>query len=184
MAKSAWAAESSTQARRRLPKNLKVIFWDDYPRKSPKACSSSHMNGAARAVHRKHPAFTDCRHPLHAETFSKAAQPFGKGWSGHLHLIFHHTPQHTLSSKSLAFASQITNNLNTNHSYLQKGSDMAFVEQRTNTPPDNQDRCSSDAVTRLRSEDLFRQRREVEIEHQGRIYRLRLTQLNKLILTA
>ena len=61
---------------------------------------------------------------------------------------------------------------------------MAFVEQRTNTPPDNQDRCSSDAVTRLRSEDLFRQRREVEIEHQGRIYRLRLTQLNKLILTA
>jgi hemin uptake protein HemP len=37
---------------------------------------------------------------------------------------------------------------------------------------------------RLRSEDLFRQRREVEIEHQGRIYRLRLTQLNKLILTA
>lgn len=39
-------------------------------------------------------------------------------------------------------------------------------------------------VTRLRSEDLFRQAREVEIEHQGRIYRLRLTQLNKLILTA
>ena len=32
--------------------------------------------------------------------------------------------------------------------------------------------------------DLFRQGREVEIDHQGRIYRLRLTQLNKLILTA
>jgi hemin uptake protein HemP len=37
---------------------------------------------------------------------------------------------------------------------------------------------------RLRSSDLFRQLREVEIEHEGRIYRLRLTQLNKLILTA
>jgi len=64
---------------------------------------------------------------------------------------------------------------------------MTFVKQRTPTPapgPFSQDRCSSPAVMRLRSEDLFRQRREVEIEHQGRIYRLRLTQLNKLILTA
>jgi hemin uptake protein HemP len=39
-------------------------------------------------------------------------------------------------------------------------------------------------VMRIRSEDLFRQAREVEIDHEGRIYRLRLTQLNKLILTA
>lgn len=39
-------------------------------------------------------------------------------------------------------------------------------------------------VRRLLSADLFQQTREVEIEHQGRIYRLRLTQLNKLILTA
>ena len=37
---------------------------------------------------------------------------------------------------------------------------------------------------RFKSEDLFQQQREVEIDHQGRIYRLRLTQLNKLILTA
>jgi hemin uptake protein HemP len=37
---------------------------------------------------------------------------------------------------------------------------------------------------RIRSEDLFRQMREIEIDHEGRIYRLRLTQLNKLILTA
>ena len=37
---------------------------------------------------------------------------------------------------------------------------------------------------RIKSEDLFQQQREIEIEHQGRIYRLRLTQLNKLILTA
>ena len=39
-------------------------------------------------------------------------------------------------------------------------------------------------VVRIKSEDLFGQQREVEIDHQGRIYRLRLTQLNKLILTA
>ena len=40
------------------------------------------------------------------------------------------------------------------------------------------------SVRRLKSEDLFQQLREVEIDHEGRIYRLRLTQLNKLILTA
>jgi hemin uptake protein HemP len=39
-------------------------------------------------------------------------------------------------------------------------------------------------VARINSTDLFRQMREVEIAHGGRIYRLRLTQLNKLILTA
>jgi hemin uptake protein HemP len=40
------------------------------------------------------------------------------------------------------------------------------------------------SVTRINSGDLFRQMREIEIAHEGRIYRLRLTQLNKLILTA
>jgi hemin uptake protein HemP len=40
------------------------------------------------------------------------------------------------------------------------------------------------SVPRIRSEDLLQCMREVEIDHQGRIYRLRLTQLNKLILTA
>lgn len=39
-------------------------------------------------------------------------------------------------------------------------------------------------AARIKSEDLFRDQREIEIEHQGRIYRLRVTQLNKLILTA
>jgi hemin uptake protein HemP len=39
-------------------------------------------------------------------------------------------------------------------------------------------------VNRLKSEDLLQQQREVEIDHHGRIYRLRVTQLNKLILTA
>lgn len=39
-------------------------------------------------------------------------------------------------------------------------------------------------ILRIRSQDLFQQAREVEIEHDGRIYRLRLTQSNKLILNA
>jgi hemin uptake protein HemP len=39
-------------------------------------------------------------------------------------------------------------------------------------------------VKRIKSQDLFECMRELEIEHEGRIYRLRMTQLNKLILTA
>jgi hemin uptake protein HemP len=39
-------------------------------------------------------------------------------------------------------------------------------------------------VMRIKSQELFQEMREVEIDHEGRIYRLRLTQLNKLILTA
>lgn len=39
-------------------------------------------------------------------------------------------------------------------------------------------------LLRVKSQDLFQQGREIEIDHEGRIYRLRLTQLNKLILTA
>ena len=43
---------------------------------------------------------------------------------------------------------------------------------------------ASSPVMRIKSEDLLQQMREVEIDHDGRIYRLRVTQLNKLILTA
>jgi hemin uptake protein HemP len=39
-------------------------------------------------------------------------------------------------------------------------------------------------LRRLTSADLMQDQRELEIEHAGRIYRLRITQLNKLILTA
>ena len=39
-------------------------------------------------------------------------------------------------------------------------------------------------VVRILSQELFCQMREVEIDHEGRIYRLRMTQQNKLILTA
>ncbi len=45
---------------------------------------------------------------------------------------------------------------------------------------------NGDAVgkPRIKLADLLRQMREIEIDHDGRIYRLRLTQANKLILTA
>lgn len=43
---------------------------------------------------------------------------------------------------------------------------------------------STNAPKRIKSQDLFQTMKEVEIDHEGRIYRLRLTQLNKLILTA
>ena len=45
-------------------------------------------------------------------------------------------------------------------------------------------RTADAGIVRIRSQDLFQQAREVEIEHEGRIYRLRLTQLNKPILNA
>jgi hemin uptake protein HemP len=51
-------------------------------------------------------------------------------------------------------------------------------------PALHQDSPAAPAIARIRSEDLFQQSREVEIDHEGRIYRLRVTQLNKLILTA
>lgn len=37
---------------------------------------------------------------------------------------------------------------------------------------------------RLNSHDLLQQAKAIEIEHDGKIYELRLTRLNKLILTA
>ncbi len=39
-------------------------------------------------------------------------------------------------------------------------------------------------LPRMTSRDLLGALREIEIEHAGRIYRLRLTHSNKLILTA
>jgi hemin uptake protein HemP len=38
-------------------------------------------------------------------------------------------------------------------------------------------------VLRIRSEELFGARREVQIEHRGETYRLRVTRQGKLILT-
>lgn len=42
----------------------------------------------------------------------------------------------------------------------------------------------SSETARVQLQDLLQQRREIEIDHGGKIYRLRLTQANKLILTA
>ncbi len=39
-------------------------------------------------------------------------------------------------------------------------------------------------LPRFKSTELFQNTREIEIDHNGRIYRMRLTHLNKLILTA
>ncbi|UMR30607.1 hemin uptake protein HemP [Massilia sp. MB5] len=44
--------------------------------------------------------------------------------------------------------------------------------------------AAAQPVRRLTTAGLMQDQREVEIEHAGRIYRLRITQLNKLILTA
>lgn len=62
-----------------------------------------------------------------------------------------------------------------------------LTQQATDSPGTETSRHSDSAAVqavRIKSEELFQQQREVEIDHQGRIYRLRLTQLNKLILTA
>ncbi len=40
------------------------------------------------------------------------------------------------------------------------------------------------APLRIKLAELLDQMREIEIDHDGKIYRLRLTQANKLILTA
>ena len=40
------------------------------------------------------------------------------------------------------------------------------------------------ALPRVTSAELMQDRKELEIEHDGKIYRLRVTRLNKLILTA
>jgi hemin uptake protein HemP len=63
---------------------------------------------------------------------------------------------------------------------------MTSPTQHATQMPDKPSASASatGTVTRIKSRDLFQQMREVEIDHEGRIYRLRLTQLNKLILTA
>ncbi len=52
------------------------------------------------------------------------------------------------------------------------------------TARSNKAAAASSPITRIKSTDLFQKMRELEIDHAGRIYKLRLTQLNKLILTA
>jgi hemin uptake protein HemP len=51
-------------------------------------------------------------------------------------------------------------------------------------PQPEADRETPSDTPRVKLQDLLQQRREIEIDHSGKIYRLRLTQANKLILTA
>lgn len=46
-----------------------------------------------------------------------------------------------------------------------------------------QDRASPPVAVRLSSQSLLGGRREIEIDHGGAVYRLRVTSLGKLILT-
>ncbi|SFG28193.1 Hemin uptake protein HemP [Duganella sp. CF458] len=50
--------------------------------------------------------------------------------------------------------------------------------------PATQQPTPPQALRRYTTSGLMEDQREIEIEHAGRIYRLRITQLNKLILTA
>lgn len=59
-----------------------------------------------------------------------------------------------------------------------------LIEHRTERHNAQATTANGTPITRIKSQDLFRQMRELEIDHGGRIYKLRLTQLNKLILTA
>ncbi|HWZ49662.1 MAG TPA: hemin uptake protein HemP [Herbaspirillum sp.] len=61
---------------------------------------------------------------------------------------------------------------------------MAF----TTRTPDHVKPAARDAASEpiicIKSQDLFQKMRELKIDHRGRIYTLRLTQLDKMILTA
>jgi hemin uptake protein HemP len=65
---------------------------------------------------------------------------------------------------------------------------IAMLIQRktktSNTVCESVSNSKKNSLIRIKSEDLFQLRREIEIEHAGRIYRLQLTQSNKMILTA
>ncbi|PXA99007.1 hemin uptake protein HemP [Nostoc sp. 3335mG] len=49
--------------------------------------------------------------------------------------------------------------------------------------PSNPPRLAVDPVKIVKSEELFSGRSEIQIEHQGMVYRLRVTRQDKLILT-
>ncbi|WP_229518458.1 hemin uptake protein HemP [Massilia sp. PAMC28688] len=60
---------------------------------------------------------------------------------------------------------------------------MNLPEMTPRTVPSSSPAAPAPAQ-RVKSEDLLRQAKYVEIEHEGKIYELRVTRLNKLILTA
>ncbi len=80
--------------------------------------------------------------------------------------------------KTLAIIAGFANNLNKNCSHLQN----PMISSTQQAPQAETDKPSE--TGRVRLQDLLQQQREIEIDHGGKIYRLRLTQANKLILTA
>ncbi|MFZ6732915.1 hemin uptake protein HemP [Undibacterium sp. Ji42W] len=67
----------------------------------------------------------------------------------------------------------------TTYNALHQHADLAITAATTATATQ-----APKEIPRIKSGDLMQQKRELEIDHAGRIYRLRITQLNKLILTA
>jgi hemin uptake protein HemP len=103
-------------------------------------------------------------------------------------------PRRTRLQKQLAFRRTFNNNANTNHSQ-QREKKIAMHNLKPHAPASATalpvaslttmaPAAPLQVVRRISSASLMQDRREVEIEHAGRIYRLRVTQLNKLILTA
>jgi len=84
----------------------------------------------------------------------------------------------------LAFGAAFINNANTNHSQQVQNMHTQKMNTAPPAPAAETGFSGASAVRRITSENLLQDKREVEIEHGGKIYRLRITQLNKLILTA
>lgn len=60
---------------------------------------------------------------------------------------------------------------------------MTFRPDKPVTPPGVPSTLWKIDKPRVKLSELLHQKREIEIDHDGKIYRLRLTQSNKLILT-
>lgn len=58
------------------------------------------------------------------------------------------------------------------------------IPPESDLPRPMQVECTSQPVPRFDSRHLFGEGRSVHIEHDGRLYELRVTRLGKLILTA
>ncbi len=57
---------------------------------------------------------------------------------------------------------------------------MSNLKPKTQQKSEREDKSASPRI--LRAEDLFQGSQEIGIEHDGKLYRLRITRRNKLIL--